>query len=33
VTEIRDGSDHVVAALIHDQALPDEKAFINAVAS
>jgi signal transduction histidine kinase len=33
VTELHDGSGHVVAALVHDEALQDERAFINAVAS
>ena len=33
VTELCDGSNHPVAALVHDEALQDERAFINAVAS
>jgi hypothetical protein len=33
VTDLRDADGHVVAALIHDQALESETAFINVIAS
>lgn len=33
VTELRDPRGNVVAALVHDDALQDERAFINAIAS
>ena len=33
VTDLRDAYGHVVAALIHDQALEDESAFINVIGS